>query len=144
MTEISLWKIQWRHINMRHLKSWEKMVSSMLSTTQQSNTTLPNWNYQKPKKDNSQLRTLITSYIQNRHWKRICCTKPLTWVMVLKCQNNKISQQNSSQDQKTLQPLSTEETTSILDSTLSRLQVESMLSLTNEKYRNQTFCLDIN
>ena len=143
MIEISLWKIQWRRTNMRHLKSWEKTVNSMLSTTQQSKTTWPNLNYQRPKKDNSQPRMLMPSCIQNRHWKRICCIKPLTWVTVLKFQNNKIYQLNSSQDQKTLQPLSTEETTSILDSTLSRLQVEFMPSLTNEKYRKK-LCLDIN
>ena len=135
VTEILLWKIQWKLTNMRLLKLWEKMVSSMLFTTHKLKRTWHSWNYQRPKKNNSQPKTLMPSNIQNRHWKRICCTKPLTWATVLKFQNNKIFQPNSSQDQKALQPLSTEATTSILDLILSRLQVEFMPSLTNEKYR---------
>ena len=134
MTEILLWKIPWRLTNMRHLKLWEKTENLMLFIIQQSKRTWLNLNYQRPKKNNSQPRTLMPSNIQHRHWKRIYCIKPQIWAMVKKFQNNKISQPNSSQDQKALQPLSTEATSSILDLTLSRLQVEFMPSLTNEKY----------
>ena len=134
MTEILLWKIPWRLTNMRLLKLWEKTENLMLFITQQLKRTWLNLNYQRPKKNNSQPRTLMPSNIQHRHWKRIYCIKPQIWAMVKKFQNNKISQPNSSQDQKALQPLSTEATTSILDLTPSRLQVEFMPSSINEKY----------
>ena len=127
-----LWKTQWKLLNMKLLKKWEKMENLTHKYTLELSMIMLKSKGKMWSQDHSQ-QLLIKLNIPNKLLRKIWFIRLLINSTAPRCHKKKTCQQNTSHVQNLSLELSMEETLSTLDWIPSKPQVDSMRPKINEQ-----------